>query len=137
MQKLKKPINIILTIEIQMKNLGTSLRRGLKIMKYNHLLKKFKSIRKTSEHHCGEGCLILIIFCNNISHINIRYAFGLKTAPASRLGQEQINNYSNIQLIYCKVFLKVGGSPGQPPPWNTPKWDWVRQIPVVKWQSDA
>ena len=72
-----------------------------------------------------------------MSHIILSTNFGLKTAPASRLGQEQINNYSNIQLIYCKVFLKVGGSPGQLPPWNTQKWDWVRQIPVVKWQSDA
>ena len=36
MQKLKTPINIILTIEIQMKNLGTSLRRGL--LNINNLL---------------------------------------------------------------------------------------------------
>ena len=43
-----------------MKNLGTSLRRGLKIMKYNHLLNVIKSIRKTSEHHCGEGVILII-----------------------------------------------------------------------------
>ena len=55
-----------------------------------------------------------------MSHIILSTNFGLKTAPASRLGQEQINNYSNIQLIYCKVFLKVGGSPGQLPPVEHP-----------------
>ena len=86
MQKLKTPINIILTIEIQMKNLGTSLRRGVKIMVYNHLLKKFKSIRKTSEHHCGEGCLILIIFCNNISHINITLRIWFENCPSLTTG---------------------------------------------------
>ena len=136
MQKLKTPINIILTIEIQMKNLGTSLRRGVKIMVYNHLLKKFKSIRKTSEHHCGEGCLILIIFCNNISHINIRYAFGLKTAPASRLGQEQINNYSNFQLIYSKP-SKSWGQSWTTAPSGTPLSGLGRQIPDVNGKSDA
>lgn len=73
-----------------MKNLGTSLRRGVKIMKitylFNRLLKLLKSIRKTSEHHCGEGCNT-----NNLSKylkLISLYAFGLKTAPASQLEQE-------------------------------------------------
>ena len=88
-----------------MKNLGTSLRRGV----------------------------ILIIY---VSHYII-YEFRLKTAPASRLGTDSKSITIQISNLFIQSLLKVGGSPGQPPPWNTQKWDWVRQIPVVKWQSDA
>ena len=88
-----------------MKNLGTSLRRGV----------------------------ILIIY---VSHYII-YEFWLKTAPASRLGTDSKSITIQISNLFIQSLLKVGGSPGQLPPWNTQKWDWVRQIPVVKWQSDA
>ena len=71
-----------------MKNLGTSLRRGV----------------------------ILIIY---VSHYII-YEFWLKTAPASRLGQEQINNYSNFQLIYSKP-SKSWGQSWTTAPSGTPK----------------
>ena len=98
-----------------MKNLGTSLRRGVKIMKniiIYCLMKSNEKPRNITAARCNINNLCLTLYYLRIL---------VENCPSLTTGdRQQINNYSNFQLIYSKP-SKSGGSPGQLPPVEHPK----------------
>ena len=98
-----------------MKNLGTSLRRGLKIMKniiIYCLMKSNEKPRNITAARCNINNLCLTLYYVRIL---------LKTAPASRLGTDSKSITIQISNLFIQSLLKVGGSPGQLPPVEHPK----------------
>ena len=104
----------------QMKNLGTSLRRGVKIM--NNLI--YKNIYWTWLNPIEKPRNITAARVGNTNNLSkyliliSLYAFGLKTAPASQLKRSKSITIKHPTYLF-NLFLKVGAVLDNCPQWNT------------------
>ena len=100
-----------------------------------YILKRLLKSNEKPRNITAARVVILIIYnlCLTLYYLRIL----VENCPSLTTGTDSKSITIQISNLFIQSLLKVGGSPGQPPPWNTQKWDWVRQIPVVKWQSDA